>query len=54
MQEQASMKTRFEPELALLVELVLYRFSVWSSGASYGAMLQGLRYSVPSSGLGCE
>lgn len=48
----ASMKTRFEPELALLVELVLYRFSVWSSGASYGAMLQGLRYSVPSSGLG--
>jgi peroxin-2 len=54
MREQASMKTRFEPELALLVELVLYRFSVWSSGASYGAMLQGLRYSVPSSGLGCE
>ncbi|KAG1872736.1 Pex12 amino terminal region-domain-containing protein [Suillus tomentosus] len=47
----ASMKSRFEPELALLVQLVLYRFSVWSSGASYGAMLQGLRYSVPSSGL---
>ncbi|KAG2077282.1 hypothetical protein BDR04DRAFT_1001491 [Suillus decipiens] len=49
-----SMKARFEPELALLVQLVLYRFSVWSSGASYGAMLQGLRYSVPSPGLGCE
>jgi peroxin-2 len=48
-----SMKARFEPELALLVQLVLYRFSVWSSGASYGAMLQGLRYSVPSPGLGC-
>ncbi|OAX44523.1 hypothetical protein K503DRAFT_852581 [Rhizopogon vinicolor AM-OR11-026] len=46
----ASMKARLEPELALLVQLVLYRFSVWSSGASYGAMLQGLRYSVPSSG----
>ncbi|KAG1815544.1 Pex12 amino terminal region-domain-containing protein [Suillus subaureus] len=50
----ASMKAQFEPELALLVQLVLYRFSVWSSGASYGAMLQGLRYSVTSSGLGCE
>ncbi|KAG2156190.1 Pex12 amino terminal region-domain-containing protein [Suillus clintonianus] len=48
----ASMKARLEPELALLVQLVLYRFSVWSSGASYGAMLQGLRYSVPSSSLG--
>ncbi|OJA13814.1 hypothetical protein AZE42_00493 [Rhizopogon vesiculosus] len=46
----ASMKARLEPELALLVQLVLYRFSVWSSGASYGAMLQGLRYSAPSSG----
>ncbi|KAG1752653.1 Pex12 amino terminal region-domain-containing protein [Suillus paluster] len=45
----ASMKARLEPELALLVQLVLYRFSVWTSGASYGAMLQGLRYSVPSS-----
>ncbi|KAG0709771.1 Pex12 amino terminal region-domain-containing protein [Suillus ampliporus] len=48
----ASMKARLEPELALLVQLVLYRFSVWTSGASYGAMLQGLRYSVPSSGSG--
>ncbi|KAJ8590868.1 hypothetical protein M405DRAFT_895709 [Rhizopogon salebrosus TDB-379] len=46
----ASMKARYEPELALLVQLVLYRFSVWSSGASYGAMLQGLRYSVSSPG----
>ena len=57
MREQASMKPRLEPELALLVQLVLYRFSVWSSNASYGAMLQGLRYSVPSSASGsrlCE
>ncbi|EIN10323.1 hypothetical protein PUNSTDRAFT_99756, partial [Punctularia strigosozonata HHB-11173 SS5] len=37
-------KTRFTPELQLLLHLVLYKLSVWDTGASYGAKLQGLRY----------
>jgi len=41
-------KARFEPELVLLIQLTLYKFSVWDLGASYGAKLQGLRYTVPN------
>lgn len=41
---QSALKARFEPELALLIQLTLYKFSVWDSGASYGARLQGLKY----------
>ncbi|KAG6903498.1 hypothetical protein C0995_005521 [Termitomyces sp. Mi166 len=43
----ASLKVRFEPELALLLQLSLYKLSIWNTGASYGAKLQGLKYSVP-------
>ncbi|KAI6035127.1 Pex12 amino terminal region-domain-containing protein [Pisolithus orientalis] len=43
----AALKTRFEPELTLLVQVVLYKFSVWNLGATYGAKLQGLSYSAP-------
>ncbi|KAF8165215.1 Pex12 amino terminal region-domain-containing protein [Crassisporium funariophilum] len=43
-----SFKARFEPELSLLIQLTLYKLSIWDNGASYGARLQGLRYSVPS------
>ena len=32
----------------MLVQLVLYKFSMWNSGVSYGAKLQGLRYIAPS------
>ncbi|KAL0577075.1 peroxisome assembly protein (Peroxin-2) [Marasmius crinis-equi] len=39
---------RLEPELTMLIQLVLYKFSIWNSGASYGAKLQGLRYIAPS------
>ncbi|KAF6762348.1 peroxisomal biogenesis factor 2 [Ephemerocybe angulata] len=39
-----TLKSRFEPELAFLIQLVLYKFSVWDTGASYGAKLQDLRY----------
>lgn len=37
-------KSRFTPELMLLVEMILYHGSIWSQGSSYGARLQGLRY----------
>ncbi|EIW61839.1 peroxisomal biogenesis factor 2 [Trametes versicolor FP-101664 SS1] len=40
-------KAQFEPELGLLIQLVLYKFSVWDQGSSYGAKLQGLKYAPP-------
>ncbi|KZT19272.1 hypothetical protein NEOLEDRAFT_1142287 [Neolentinus lepideus HHB14362 ss-1] len=43
----SSLKARFEPELALIIQLTLYKLSIWSDGASYGAKLQNLRYRVP-------
>ena len=44
----AQLGTRFDPELTLLVRAVLYRYSIWLDGASYGAKLQNLGYtSVP-------
>ncbi|EMD40682.1 hypothetical protein CERSUDRAFT_103060 [Gelatoporia subvermispora B] len=42
-----SFKARFEPELNLFTRLTLYKLSVWNTGASYGAKLQGLRYLLP-------
>ena len=45
---QASLNATFEPELTLLLQLTLYKLSVWNTGASYGAKLQDLRYFVPS------
>ncbi|KAH6915319.1 peroxisomal biogenesis factor 2 [Coprinopsis sp. MPI-PUGE-AT-0042] len=44
-----SLKSRFEPEIRLLIQLVLYRFSVWNTGASYGGKLQDLHYTTPVS-----
>ncbi|KAG6830841.1 hypothetical protein H0H92_014493 [Tricholoma furcatifolium] len=44
----ASVKARFESELTLLLKLILYKLSIWNTGASYGAKLQGLKYTVPS------
>jgi peroxin-2 len=41
------LKTRYAPELALIIKIVLYKFSVWDWGASYGARLQGLTYRLP-------
>ncbi|KDQ20505.1 hypothetical protein BOTBODRAFT_100564 [Botryobasidium botryosum FD-172 SS1] len=37
-------RTQFEPEMTLIVRLVLYKLSIWDQGASYGAKLQDLRY----------
>ncbi|KAJ7178999.1 Pex12 amino terminal region-domain-containing protein [Mycena filopes] len=40
---------QWKPELSLFIQLVLYRLSVWNTGATYGAKLQDLRYVVPTS-----
>lgn len=42
---QSSLGFKFEPELVALTSAILYKFSVWDSGATYGARLQGLRFS---------
>lgn len=39
---------RWKPELSLFIQLVLYKLSVWNTGATYGAKLQDLRYVVPN------
>ncbi|KAH8830470.1 Pex12 amino terminal region-domain-containing protein [Flagelloscypha sp. PMI_526] len=40
----ASLKSRLQPELMLLLQATLYKLSVWDSSATYGAKLQDLRY----------
>ncbi|CAG8490425.1 13701_t:CDS:2 [Acaulospora morrowiae] len=37
-------KETFEPELLALLHLIIYRLSIYESGASYGAQLQNLNY----------
>ncbi|ETW83876.1 peroxisomal biogenesis factor 2 Pex2 [Heterobasidion irregulare TC 32-1] len=44
-----TLRSRFEPELSLLIQLTLYKLSVWNTGASYGAKLQDLTYRAPRS-----
>lgn len=44
----SALKSKFDPELALIIQLALYKLSVWDSGATYGAKLQDLRYRVAS------
>ncbi|KAK7061936.1 Pex12 amino terminal region-domain-containing protein [Favolaschia claudopus] len=43
---------RWKPELSLFLQLVLYKLSVWNTGATYGAKLQDLRYAVPPNSSG--
>ncbi|KAF8138453.1 Pex12 amino terminal region-domain-containing protein [Boletus edulis] len=43
-----ALRTRFDLELQLVIRLALYKFSLWNLGASYGARLQGLKYSTPN------
>jgi len=40
----SSLRTRFDPELTLAIQLILYYLSVYTAGASYGAKLQDIRY----------
>ncbi|CAG8548082.1 7519_t:CDS:2 [Ambispora gerdemannii] len=37
-------KETFEPELLAVLQFVLYRFSIYESGATYGAQLQNMKY----------
>ncbi|ORZ15984.1 Pex12 amino terminal region-domain-containing protein [Lobosporangium transversale] len=37
-------KDKFKPELALVLNLVMYKFSVYDMGATYGSQLQNLAY----------
>ena len=46
---QRQWRTRFEPELTLLLQTILYKYSIWDSDASYGAKLQSLQYTTYSS-----
>ena len=39
-----------DPEFALIIQLPLYKPSVWDSGAKHGAELKRLRYRVPLTG----
>lgn len=48
----STLKSRFEPELSLFIQLTLYRLSVWANGASYGAKLQDLEYTIASANGG--
>ncbi|KAF8623437.1 hypothetical protein AX15_006379 [Amanita polypyramis BW_CC] len=43
---RTSLKNKYEHELGLLTQLVLYKLSIWNTGASYGSKLQDLRYIV--------
>lgn len=36
--------TRYDPEIALIIGSILYKFSMWDNGATYGAKLQDLKY----------
>lgn len=37
-------ETRYDPEIALIIGAILYKFSMWDKGATYGAKLQDLQY----------
>jgi peroxin-2 len=37
-------ETRYDPEIALIIGAILYKYSMWDSGATYGAKLQDLKY----------
>ncbi|RKO91572.1 Pex12 amino terminal region-domain-containing protein, partial [Blyttiomyces helicus] len=39
-----TVKERFEPEFTAILQYVMYHFSIYATGASYGLQLQNLRY----------
>jgi peroxin-2 len=41
---QPTLQSKLEPELLLLIRIILHKFSLWDLGATYGAKLQDLRY----------
>lgn len=45
---KTALRVQFDSELTLVIQLMLYKFSLWNLGASYGARLQGLKYGTQS------
>ncbi|KZW04128.1 hypothetical protein EXIGLDRAFT_758429 [Exidia glandulosa HHB12029] len=43
----SSWSFKIEPELVLIIQVILYKYSVWDLGATHGARLQGLRFARP-------
>lgn len=43
-QIKSTLPDQWEPELLALLKLILFKYSIWDRGASYGAMLQNLKY----------
>ncbi|CAO1619986.1 unnamed protein product [Parajaminaea phylloscopi] len=43
-QIRSTLPDRIEPELYAVLKLILFKYSIWDHGATYGAMLQNLRY----------
>ncbi|KAF0501947.1 Pex12 amino terminal region-domain-containing protein [Gigaspora margarita] len=41
---KSQFREAFEPELHAALQLVMYRFSIYESGALYDAQLQNLKY----------
>lgn len=41
---KSNLREKFEPELIALLDLVMFRYSIFENSATYGAMLQNLRY----------
>ncbi|PWZ02699.1 hypothetical protein BCV70DRAFT_182991 [Testicularia cyperi] len=41
---RSTLPTDLEPELLLFLQLALYKFSIYDRGASYGSMLQNLKF----------
>jgi len=41
---QSVYETRYDPEITLIIGAILYKFSMWDNGATYGARLQDLKY----------
>ncbi|KAG8810877.1 peroxisome assembly protein (Peroxin-2) [Serendipita sp. 400] len=43
---KSGLESSVEPEISLILQLLLYKYSVWTLGMTYGAKLQGLRYTT--------
>ncbi|EPQ28782.1 uncharacterized protein PFL1_03585 [Pseudozyma flocculosa PF-1] len=41
---RSTLPADLEPELLLFLKLILFKFSIWDRGASYGSMLQNLKF----------
>ncbi|KAG8967249.1 peroxisome assembly protein (Peroxin-2) [Tulasnella sp. 419] len=44
---KSSWPAQFDLEITVIIQALIYKFSIWDSGASYGAKLQDLRFKRP-------